>query len=242
MRIPEPRPDWRPTAVTMAGAALVLLGFLLCNLSWKFLWVVALGTFGPGVLREFGWVHDQDEFQRQAAWRAGYHAYLAGGLLTFFLVGVFRANASVEVAPAALATTILVVMWFTGLVSSLFGFWGAQRAAVRLLITFGVVWLLFNLLSNIGTEYSGPVAIVMQCSLAVPFFALAYGAKHWPRCSGLLLLAMALFFFLFFDLYAIFGSADPLGRGRAVVLTLFVGPLIAAGAGLLRTSASATDE
>jgi hypothetical protein len=231
--------DWRPTNSTLAAAALVTLGLLLCSLTWKFLWLVALGTFGPGVLREFGWLDDEDEFRRQAARRAGYHAYLAGGLLTFFLLGVFRDDPAADATPAALLATILVVMWFTWLLSSLFSFWGARRATVRLLLTFGMVWLLFNLLANTGSEYSGPVAIFMQCSLALPFFGAAYCARRWPRLAGLLLLLFALFFFLFFHLYEIIGSGDPLGKGRAIVLTLFVGPLVAGGVGLLRSESTA---
>lgn len=30
---------------------------------------VTLGTFGPGILRELGWLKDKDEFERRAALR-----------------------------------------------------------------------------------------------------------------------------------------------------------------------------
>ena len=46
--------------------------------------MAGLGAFGPGILRELGWLNDQDEFQRQAARRAGYHAWLFSALLTYW--------------------------------------------------------------------------------------------------------------------------------------------------------------
>ena len=61
----------RPSPVTLVGAALVSLGFLLTTIDWRFLTLCALGTFGPGILREWGWVKDKDEFQMRAAHRAG---------------------------------------------------------------------------------------------------------------------------------------------------------------------------
>ncbi len=73
----------RPAPATLVGAVLVILGFLLTEVDWRFLALCALGTFGPGILREWGWVKDKDEFQMRAVHRAGYHAYLAGGLTAY---------------------------------------------------------------------------------------------------------------------------------------------------------------
>lgn len=44
------RLGWRPTPATLVATGVVILGFVLCNISWGYLWVVALGTFGPGIL------------------------------------------------------------------------------------------------------------------------------------------------------------------------------------------------
>jgi len=46
---------------------------------------MGVGAFGPGILRELGWLKDQDEFQRRAAHRAGYHAFAVTGLVAFFI-------------------------------------------------------------------------------------------------------------------------------------------------------------
>ena len=90
----------RPATATLVGAGLVILGFLLAETDWRFLTLCALGTFGPGILRELGWVKDKDEFQMRAVHRAGYHAYLAGGLTAFVMVGIVRAAGGESVCRA----------------------------------------------------------------------------------------------------------------------------------------------
>ena len=73
---------WRPSPVTVIAAALVIGGMALTGVNWGFVGLVGLGTFGPGVLRELGWLRDKDEWQLRAAQRAG-----AAGL-RWFLVAV----------------------------------------------------------------------------------------------------------------------------------------------------------
>jgi hypothetical protein len=76
------------------------------------------------------------------------------------------------------------------------------------------------------------MALLMQSSLAVPFFLLAWVARRWPRVAGAFLLLVSVFFFWFFGLYEIFGP-DPLAKGRLMVIVLFLGPLVASGVMLL---------
>ncbi len=219
----------RPAAATLIGAALVILGFLLTSIDWRFLALAALGTFGPGILREWGWVKDKDEFQMRAVHRAGYHAYLAGGLTAFVLVGMIRSAGEAVEHAGELVTVVLAVLWFTWLLSSLYSYWGPRRTVSRILLIFGSVWLLFNVIGNI--EHGG-VALVMQSLLAVPFFLLAWVALRWPRVAGVFLLLVAAFFFYFFGLYEVFGS-DPMAKGRILVIVLFLGPLATSGVMLL---------
>lgn len=227
------RIGWRPTPATLVATGVVILGFMLTGISWGYLWVVAVGTFGPGILRELGILKDKDEFERRAVHRAGYHAYLAGGLFTLLLVASFRANERPIEEPSSLATAIFIVIWFTWLISSLMSYWGPRKTASRLLIVFGSFWTLFAIASNVGEQWNGPISLIMHSLVAVPFFALAYTARRWPRIAGVILLAASGFFFYFFGLYEIFGD-NPLERGRPIVIVLFVGPLLASGIGLLR--------
>jgi hypothetical protein len=87
---PRKRKRWKPAPVGLIAGILVLAGFLLVELDWGFIVLVGLGAFGPGILRERGWLRDKDEFQLEAARRAGYHGFLATGLLAFLLTAYYR--------------------------------------------------------------------------------------------------------------------------------------------------------
>ncbi len=233
MSNPNAIKSWFTSPVNLIAGSLVILGFALTGIDWGFLALSALGTFGPGILREIGWLRDKDEFEMRAARRAGYHAYLAGGLLVFLLVAKFRSLAGAADVPtpmdhpSELATAILVTMWFTWLVSSLLSYWGALKTVRRILYGFGAVWLGFNILSGEGDWQIS----AMQSLLAVPFFALAWASGRWPRFAGVLLLTVSGGLFWFFGLAEIIN--EPLAMGRVVVFVLFLGPLIASGLALL---------
>lgn len=223
------RRPWRPTPVALVAGALVLAGFLLAEIDWGFFALAGLGALGPGVLRELGWLRDKDEFQQEAARRAGYHGFLAAGLVAFALTAWYRRHPDHLAHPGNPVELILAVLWFTWLLSSLLAYWGARRMAVRILLIFGGVWLLFNIAA--GWE-QGPLGVLMQSLLALPFLAMAWLAGRRPRVAGLVLLGCVAFFAWFFGLYRV--AQDPFGRGRIFVIIFFLGPLLTAGLGLLR--------
>jgi len=227
------RIGWRPGKETLVAAALIILGIMLTAVSWGFVFLVGLGILGPGLVRELGWLKDQDEFQRQAARRAGYHAFLVTGFLAFFFLALFRSGYKGIKDPEEVGSLLLVVLWFTWVLSSLLGYWGPKRTAKTILITFGIFWLLFNIIGNLHSLS----ALIMQSLPAVLFFALAWVAGRWPKVAAVLLIAASCFFFYFFHLYRIFGS-EPLARGRGFVIVIFFGPLFASGVMLLRRGSS----
>ncbi len=230
----EPRVDlrWRPTRVGLVAGALVVAGFIFTGASGWFLLLTALGTFGPGVLREMGWLNDKDEFQRRAEHRAGYHAFLTAGLVSFVLVAFFRSGERAITDLEELATLFLVLLWFTWFLSSLLAYWGTQKTVARVLRSFGVVWLVFTVLSNVGSEWTAWVALLLHPLLAVPFFALAVLSKRWPRLAGVLLLVVSAFFFQFFGMFRN-GNLGLVTQG--VTFILFLGPLLVSGLALLAT-------
>ena len=224
---------WRPSVATLAATILIIAGFLLTGISWGFLALVAFGTFGPGILREFGWLKDRDEFQMRAARRAGYHAFLACGLVAMLIVSFLRTQEEMDIQLEGMVTTLLVLLWFTWFLSSLITFRGARKTAVRILIVFGSFWLLFAMASSLDEESTSLLGMLMALLVALPFFFLAWLSRRLPRITGLLLIAASVFFIYFFKLYEIFGD-DPLEKARPVVLILFVGPLLASGIALIR--------
>ena len=221
---------WQHNTTTIIASALVLGGFLLTSVSWWFLLLVAAGTLGPGVLREFGWIRDRDEFQRLAAYRAGYHAYLTSGLVAFVLVAFIRSDERTLESSQELSTLFLALLWFTWLLSSLIAYWGIQKAAFRILIGFGSAWLLFAILSNTGSEWTSWTALLLHPLLAAPFFALAWLSGRWPRITGVLLLVVAASLFNFFGYF----RRDNLALvNQAIIFVLFIGPLLASGIALV---------
>jgi hypothetical protein len=120
------------------AGTLVSLGIVL----WMFvskglLFVAGLGAFGPGILRELGWLRDHDEFQRQAAHRAGYHAYLVAGTAAVAVLALLEWRATSLEDATEWIRFIVVVSWLTWLFSSLLGYWGARKTVSVLLLTVG---------------------------------------------------------------------------------------------------------
>lgn len=112
---------WRPSRTSLIAGAIVVAGFWLSSVSWWFFLLVGIGTFGPGLLREFGVLNDRDD--------------------------------------------------------------------------------VFAILSNLGSEWTGWTALLLHPLIALPFFGLAWLSRRWPRIAGLLLLALAVFFFRFFGFF-----------------------------------------
>jgi hypothetical protein len=230
MSEPGDRKRWRPTRTNLVAGGMVVVGFMLTGISWWFLLLAGLGTFGPGILREMGWLCDKDEFQRQAGYRAGYHAFLTAGLVCFCLMAFLRSEERMVKDPEEFATLFLAILWFTWFLSSLLDYWGPKKTAARILCAFGSVWLVFTIVSNLGPEWTGWTALLLHPLLTLPFFALAWLSHRWPRTTGALLLVASIFFMQLFGFF----RSSPLGLvTRCITFTLFLGPLLASGIALL---------
>jgi len=180
---------WRPSPVGAIAGGLVILGFVLsAGVSWWFFSLCAVGAFGPGILREIGWLRDKDEFQQRADHRAGYHAYLITGIAAVLLEAYVRSGDRKLKHAEELSLLYLFLLWFTWMFSSLMSYWGARKTASRILIIFGCAVAAFNIVGNI----LHPVALVMQLLITTsPFFILAWVARRWPRLAGALLVVVA---------------------------------------------------
>ncbi|MHC5063684.1 MAG: hypothetical protein ACYTG5_06895 [Planctomycetota bacterium] len=221
---------WRPTRTNLIATGVILGGLALMELSWWFMILVGLGIFGPGLLREFGWLRDKDEFQRRADHRAGYHAFLAAGLLATLLIAWIRSGEREIKDPQELGTLFFALLCFVWIFSALLSFWGVKKTTARILIGFGLGWLIFTIVSNLGQEWSGWSALLMHPLLTLPFFALAWMAGRMPRISGMLLLGAAGFFVYLFRFF----QRDHIGLVTdGVTFIFFVGPLLASGVALL---------
>ncbi len=230
-----------PPLSGMIAGSLVILGLLLSMLvGLGFLILAGLGAFGPGILRELGWLRDQDEFQREAAYRAGYLAYLTGGFAAVLAISALRWRDANLDGPAGWIMLVLVILWTTWLFSSLLRYWGAKKTASRVLIVFGSFWAVFVIAAIIGEPPSTPLeamlAMLMGLVVVVPFFVLARTAGRRPRGTGAVLLVVAAFL-LVLTLPAWLARSM---ESSAMLLTsaLLLVPLIASGLALLREGSS----
>jgi hypothetical protein len=226
------RIEWRGLPTTVVALLMVAGGVLLAGVSQWFLLLVPLGMFGPGALRELGWLGDHDEFQRQAARRAGYHAFLASGLVAGGIAVWLRAGGTPFADPLGILILVVALLWFSWFLSWLVSYWGSRPAASRLLVAMGCLWLVLAVATNTGSEWVSPTTLALHLLLPLPFFLLAWTALRWPRTTGVALLAYCALFLGYTGLLTA-SNLDLATRG--VVLVLFAGPLLASAIALVAT-------
>jgi hypothetical protein len=220
------------------AAVLVAAGVLL----WMFvsrglLIVAALGAFGPSLLRELGWLRDHDEFQQQAARRAGHHAYIAGGIAAMLVLSGGEWWNAAFGESSEWIRFVLVVLWLTRMSGTLLTYWGARTTTARVLRTFGSFWAVFVLAELVGeftagrgSGGAGSLLLGSAVGLLViaPFFGLAWTARRWPRATGLALMVFVVVFLVVFFLRRHTSLAT-----TVLTFTLLIGPLMICGLALL---------
>jgi hypothetical protein len=195
----------RGSPVRLIAVSLVVVGLCLgiaVHRGWMAL--MAIGAFGPGVLRQLGWLDDLDEFQKEAAAMSGLRAYLAGGL--FLMVALIaetwnRLDLGADLIPASTVVTVMLVVYYA---SYCLSFWDTRLAVSWVLLAFGLLWLAFVVLSHAGE----PMALLSE-GLVVPgpFILGAILCRWWPRVVGLALLAACASSIYFFHMLPI-GETD----------------------------------
>jgi len=240
-----------PPPPGLIAGALVMLGIVLWMfVSKSLLFVVGLGVFGPGIVRELGWLKDQDEFQRQAAHRAGYHAYLVGGLVAVLVYSAEHWQPSTR-DTSDLLLNIIVVLWLAWMFSALLRYWGARKTASSVLVAFGSFWALFVIASLMG-ERGAPQAdvsaweialgVVVGISVISAFFVPAWTVFRWPRPTGRILLLITLLFFVVFTTPGLSRPSGPPVWTQVLTSVLLLGPLLVSAIALLRERTNGDDE
>ena len=233
-----------PSLPALGAIALIIVGILLAMFASKgFLFISGIGAFGLGALRELNWLSDQDEYQREAARRAGYHAYLAGGMVTLLVISALEWPGSTLSLSIDWIMVIMISMWMTWMFSSLLSFWGAQKTTFRVLMTFGAFWAVFVIASGIGeaTEEfdlsTTLMGIAASIGILAPFFLGAWSVKRWPETTGTALLAVSTVFLFFF-----FRGGGLQIETQILTGTLLVIPLLGCGIALLKESRTPSEE
>jgi hypothetical protein len=191
--------------------------------SRSLLFVAGLGAFG------------------QAAHRAGYHAYLIGGLAAILVLSGLEWSAELDES-AEWIRFVLLLLWISWMFSALLSYWGAQRTASLVLMTFGSFWAVFVAASFIGESGSDAdfseaiLGILVGVGLVAAFFVPAWTAHRWPRSTGIILLLISIGFGL------VFGRKGALQWSTvALTNTLLLVPLMVSGIALVRVTPTHDD-
>lgn len=225
------------TPVSLIALVLVVAGLVFgAALHKGFVILMAMGAFGPGVLRQFGLLDDLDEFQKEAASQAGLRTYLAAGIFLIVVVitqGWHQLSLSNDQVPASAILTFMLVVYYA---SYCLSFWDTRRAVSRILLAFGIFWLAFSALSHAAE----PMSLLME-GLVVPgpFILCALLCRWWPRVIGLLLIAASIGAIFFFNLLPL-GDTDPQRFfNNMFVITLIPLPLAVGGVALVTSKQGA---
>ncbi len=182
--------------VGLIALSLVVVGLALgASVHKGFMILMAMGAFGPGILRQLGLLNDLDDFQKEAAAQAGQRAYLVAAIFLMVVLitqGWHQLSLSNDQVPASAIVTMMLVVYYA---SYCLTFWDTRKAVSRILLAFGLFWLAFSVMSH-GSE---PMVLLGE-GLVVPgpFILFAILCRWWPRAIGLVLLVAsvgAIFFF-----------------------------------------------
>jgi hypothetical protein len=228
----------RLSPVGVIAFVLVVVGLLMGTTTHMgFMSLLAAGAFGPGVLRQLGWLSDLDEFQKEAAAKSGLRAYLVTAI--FLMAVVIAENWNhLTLADQVPASTVVIVMLVVYYSSYCLSFWDTRKAVSRVLLTFGLLWLAFVVLSHAGEPLSllGEALVVPG-----PFIIGAMLCRWWPRIVGLLLLAVSVWSIFFFHVIPLGATGSQEVWRRAFTFVLIPLPLTVAGVALIADSMTPRD-
>jgi hypothetical protein len=229
----------RCSAAGLIALALVVVGLLLgTTVHMGFLSLMAAGAFGPGVLRQFGLLGDLDEFQKEAAAKSGLRAYLATGVLLMVVViaenwqGLSLSN---DALPASTVVILMLVIYYS---SYCLSFWETRKAVSRVLLAFGLFWLVFAVLSHTGGPWSLLVGVL---AVPGPFILAAILCRRWPGIIGLLLLGTSVWTIWLFRIIPFGATHSQEILKNAFTLLLIPLPLTVAGVALITDSLTNDD-
>lgn len=224
----------RFSPVGFIALVLVVVGLLLgTTVHMGFMSLMAAGAFGPAVLRQLGLLSDLDEFQKEAAAKSGLRAYLVTAILLMVVViaeNWHRLSLGNEQVPASTVVIVMLVVYYA---SYCLSFWDTRKAVARVLLTFGLLWLAFVVLSHIGEPLalSGEALVVPG-----PFIVAAILCRWWPRIVGVLLLAASVWSVFFFHMLPLSATGSQEVLRRAFTFVLIPLPLTVAGVALIADS------
>jgi len=181
------------------GLGMVVLGMVGPGIGVPSLGLIGFGVVGPPLLREFGLLHDDDDFTRQAAHRAGFRTMLlvVTLLLANRILMMFESS-----LPAAFGQHdlyfplefLIQVSLGVFAISYVLEYWGTRLGVARVLVGVGVIVGLqavrYLAQSAIWSPTLDAVYLLAVAGIIVFFAGLAWLVKEKPRAGGVTLLVL----------------------------------------------------
>ncbi|MCK5157337.1 MAG: hypothetical protein KAQ69_12985 [Spirochaetales bacterium] len=186
---------------SLAGFLLGASGFGLgFSVSPWFLLMSAVACFIFPLLRFMGLLQDWDEFQTQSSRKAAIVSYTITGLFIFYMIIMGRTGLIDWDANSVLMNLLPIVM-MSYYLTYFFQFWDGLKAG-RIISGFILFfWGLFIIMSSFSGDH-GFIAFIMEfLAVLLPLIAALVLSFYYPLFSGIFMLGVCVFHFIFFKSY-----------------------------------------
>jgi hypothetical protein len=193
------QPSRRLPSIDWIALGIGVLGLVLSRIQIpggsNWVGLIGLAVFGPPLLRELGWLKDDDEYSRNIRWRAGFHAVLAVGLLIFLNKLLFpliqshpdAATGKYTFFPNETMRQYLVVAF---LFSYLIQYWGPPLGVFRILLGVAGMTLLEGFLVIVIQRNHPEVYSLVILGIVALLVGMAFFTRWKPRIGGIVLLLL----------------------------------------------------
>jgi hypothetical protein len=221
------------------GMILVFTGLLLAHsLDPRFMAIMAIGVFGPLVLRCFPLLDYPDEFRLDVLRRAGHQSYVVVcSILASVVVARSRGGSLVGSDMSFQADVLLLVAMFVFYLNYSLGFWGVRVGAIRICKTIGVLLVTQSMIVMVRRGLGDPwwVNILEPVAIAVLFFLPAFSIRRWPRASGRVMVILGLISAIAYLLWSYKMRSDYVSVWKLAYIPLWLClPYLVCGFNLLR--------
>jgi hypothetical protein len=186
---------------SIAGFFLGAAGFGLgLGVNPWFLILSILACFVLPLLRLLGILTDWDEFQIISLKKAAVVSYTVTGIF-IFSIAITGKTGLLEWDMNSIIMNLMPVTIMSYYLAYFFQFWDGLKAGRLISVFIFFFWLLFTVLSAFG-ENHGFTSFVMQSLVVwIPLVITYIISYYFPLISGILMLGVFVFHFIFFDAY-----------------------------------------
>lgn len=179
------------------GAAGFGLGF---GVNPWFLILSILACFVLPLLRLLGILTDWDEFQIISLKKAAVVSYTVTGIFIFY-IAITGKTGLLKWDMNSIIMNLMPVTIMSYYLTYFFQFWDGLKAGRLISAFIFFFWLIFTVLSAFGENHGFTSFIMQSLVVWIPLIITYIISYYFPLISGILMLGVFVFHFIFFDAY-----------------------------------------